>query len=150
MNLSSKLYLLVPIKKISILIMKIYYLSIVLLFVIILYSCDDTVEIEYFKVKIDSLTVQDTIQVTDTLKIRLLGVIGNNGCYSFHKYETNLYNNTMNLTIWGKLEKHDICTFEMVGLDDIFRVFPISQGKFYININQPDGSLLRDSVYIIP
>lgn len=129
--------------------MKIHNLSIIFLFIILLYSCDDTIEIEYYKVKIDTLTVQDTIQVTDTLKISLKGLIGKDGCYSFHRYESYKYNNMLDLTIWGKHEKLTACTLALVYLDDIYRVFPVSQGNFYININQPDGSVLKDSVNVI-
>jgi hypothetical protein len=87
-----------------------FQLSVFLIFITALYSCtDDTADIDYYIIKIDSLNTPDSVFVSDTLGIHLQGVIGNDGCYSFHRYEDYLSNNILDLTVWGKHVKNSVC-----------------------------------------
>ncbi|MBI4727609.1 hypothetical protein HY768_10410 [candidate division TA06 bacterium] len=106
-------------------------------------------EVSYFVVKVDSITVPDSISRSDTLKIRLYGTIGNNGNYSFDRYEATRDSYKLNLTVWGKHVDNDVATMVMVLLDGAeYPVYPVYPNKFKIFIRQPDSSILSDSVMV--
>jgi len=105
----------------------------------------------YFLVKVDSINLADTITTSDTLFISFYGTIGTNGCYSFsHFYpETNV--DTIDVEVWGKLAPGDDCTSVMVYLEgEQLNIINFDEGTYFVHIKQPDGSLLTDSLAVIP
>jgi hypothetical protein len=102
-----------------------------------------------FVVEVDSIEVPSSVQSTDTLDLRLFGTIGPNGCHQFDHYEASRTSSSLVLKVIGQ-RKEGGCTDMIVTLDREYRVSPPLDGSvFVINIKQPDGSLLRDSVEVV-
>lgn len=115
-----------------------------------LIACSDDDEVEYYKIMVDEIDSPETVAVNDTIAFRLYGTVGNDGCYSFSHFEDYKQNMAVDLTLWGK---HDAtsgtCTQAVVFLNGReYPAIPSQQGIFYINIHQPDGTTLRDSVIV--
>ncbi|MCK4420680.1 hypothetical protein KAW48_02695 [candidate division WOR-3 bacterium] len=107
------------------------------------------IEFEYFKVRVDGLNVPSSISHEDTLNIQLYGTIGSDGCHSFSHFEAERDTFELKLAVWGKRDiKVGACPCIMVPLDTVYSVFPLYPGSFYIEIQQPDGSTLNDTVNI--
>jgi hypothetical protein len=126
------------------------FLIVVLIFGL-LFSCSQPSgnDFEFFKVKVDSLDIPASIPKDDTLFIGLYGMIGTNGCYEFSHFEAQKDTFELKLTVWGKYDlKAIVCPTVVVYLDTVYSVFPLYPGLFYIEIEQPDGLALKDSVTI--
>jgi len=123
---------------------------IVVLISISLASClKSDIEFEYFKVRVDSLSVPSSISHEDTLNIQLYGTIGSDGCHSFSHFEAERDTFELKLTVWGKrYVKAGSCPTIMIYLDTVYSIFPLYPGSFYIKIQQPDDSTLNDTVNI--
>jgi hypothetical protein len=123
----------------------------VLLFSVLLLSCEsglDTNECKgLFVAEVESLIAPDTILVSDTLKIRVRGILGSLGCEELELYESYTTNNVFDLTVWGR---HTGCTCLGVnsGFDDTLFVNTHQHGNFRIIGHQPGGGFLKDSVYV--
>jgi hypothetical protein len=125
-------------------------ISIFLLFLII--SCNifenDHKEIDYFKIKVDTITIPSNASIGDTLIFKLDGFIGPDGCHSFSHFSIKRSNNESIVTVWGK-HLGETCTQAVVFLDGKeYKVKVNIPGKYYLKIRQPDNSLLIDSVYV--
>jgi hypothetical protein len=102
-----------------------------------------------FRVRVDSVQVPSSVCLNDTIAIRLFGTIGGDGCYSFSHFEASRQAHILSLTVWGKLTPASVCPAVMVYLDGKeFRFVANDGGTQYINIHQPDGSKLVDSVRV--
>lgn len=116
------------------------------------YSCSTEPEnnYTYFKIMIDSLSHQDTISVSDTLKIKFYGFVGPNGCHKFSHFEAHKKTNELELTVWGsKPDFQTACPEVLVYLDgEEYKTVFNQAGLYHIKINQPDSSILLDSVYV--
>jgi len=123
---------------------------IVVLISISLASClKSDIEFEYFKVRVDSLSVPSSISHKDTLNIQLYGTIGSDGCHSFSHFEAERDTFELKLTVWWKrYVKAGACPTIMIYLDTVYSIFPLYPGSFYIEIQQPDDSTLNDTVNI--
>lgn len=87
--------------------------------------------------------------VDDTLTIRMFGIIGNSGCYSFSHIDERSQPLRLDLQVWGKFTPAYVCQAVMVYLDRREYKFKTSTpGTLYINFHQPDGSILTDSVLV--
>lgn len=127
---------------------------VLLLSSVYLNSCgeDDRVVIrictEYPVARVDTVIAPDTVNVNDTLRIRLKGYLGPNSCYHFYQFEPNLVNNSLDLTV---RIIHYLCTFclqALAGFDSTYFETRHVPGEFYIRIKQPYGDFLTDSVYV--
>jgi hypothetical protein len=116
------------------------------------YSCSTEPENDYtyFKIMVDSLSHPDTISVNDTLKIKFYGFVGPDGCYEFSRFEVHSKTNELVLTVWGsKPNFQTACPEVLVYLDGKeYKTVFNQAGLYHIKINQPDNSLLIDSVYV--
>lgn len=107
-------------------------------------------ENELFIVKVDSIKHHKFYLVGDTIKIWFYGTIGSDGCHSFYRFEGKLQPLQLDLTVYGKKKQADVCPCVMVYLDGKeYRLIATQQGLFTINIYQPDGSVLRDSLLVM-
>jgi hypothetical protein len=104
--------------------------------------------VNYFLVRVDSISIPDSISQTDTLKIKLYGTIGNNGNYAFDRFEAERSAHNLSLTVWGKYTKNDYATQALVFLNKEYPISTLYPGLFKINILQPDSTYLRDSVVV--
>lgn len=104
----------------------------------------------YFRVEIDSLKVPDTIFSGDTLEIKLYGLIGNNGCYSFDRFCTERDSMNVELSVRGRKVHSDVCPQVMIYLDTSYMALPpFDPGTFEIEILQPASiPSLYDSVIV--
>jgi len=128
---------------------KLVYLIVILLLTLFTSSDCYKSRYEYFIVRVDSLYAQSPISYNDTLNIYLYGFIGSDGCYSFSHFEDERDSFRLNLTVWGKYDvKALICPQMVVYLDKIYSVYPLYPGLFFIEIKQPDGSSLKDTVIV--
>jgi len=122
-----------------------------LLFLILcqLVSCFKSERVEYYIVKIDSISVPDTITRKDTLTMKLWANIGSNTSYRFSHFEANKTIHQLDLTIWGK-HLLDIASLQIVvdwrGKE--YYIYPVFGPLFTIKIHQPDGSILQDTIYV--
>jgi hypothetical protein len=116
------------------------------------YSCSTEPENDYthFKIMVDSLSHAATISVNDTLKIKFYGFVGPDGCHKFSRFEENKKPNELELTVWGsKPNFQTVCPEILVYLDgEEYKTVFNQIGNYQIKINQPDSSILLDSVYV--
>ncbi len=114
-----------------------------------LVSCFKSDRVEYYIVKIDSISVPDTITRKDTLTMKLWATIGYNTSYSFSHFEEKKTIHQMDLTVWGK-HLLDVASLDMVvkwrGKE--YYIYPVFGLLFTIKIHQPDGSILQDTIYV--
>ncbi len=102
-----------------------------------------------FIIKVDSVNYLGYPSVGDTVTVRLYGLIGPDGCYSFSHFEDYLLPLRLDLTAWGHHSEATACPQVMIYLDGKEYKIPITRmGWFLVNIHQPDGTLLRDSIPI--
>ncbi|MCK4312043.1 MAG: hypothetical protein KAW88_04845 [Candidatus Cloacimonetes bacterium] len=131
--------------------MNIKHLIIILIGILFsIFSCTEPDYESYtFIIPVDSLLIPDSIVLNDTLEIRFFGTIGNNGCYSFEKFESIEQQTSIQLTAIGKFTGAGVCTCVMVDLEESYFVTPSITGQYYIEVLQPDKTVLRDSVLVI-
>jgi hypothetical protein len=125
--------------------------TVILLFVIsnTLVSCFKGERVEYYIVKIDSISAPDTVSMRDTLTIKLWAIIGYNTSYRFSLFEAKRTINQLDLTVWGK---HLIDAISLQVVVDWrgkeYDIYPVYSPLLTIKIHQPDGSILQDTVYV--
>lgn len=113
-----------------------------------LISCSNNDDDNLFVIKIDSLNHPVSVAVNDTITFELFGTIGSNGCYSFSHFEDEIEPLSVDLTVWGNLPTSDVCPAVMVYLHKKYKAMAIQKGTFVIRIQQPDDSILLDSVIV--
>ena len=133
-----------------------FFLSIIILF--LLSSCNEDVtnsliapysDTLRFKVHVDYTITPDTINIGDTIKFKLYGHIGNDGCHSFSHFERYFSYSDHTISVWGKYVPATICTLQMVNLSgEEYKIIPRYSDTYYLNIIQPNGSVLKDSVVV--
>ena len=105
----------------------------------------------YFLIEVDSISLADTITTIDTLFISFYGTIGTNDCYSFSHFYPQIDEDTINVEVWGKLAPGENCDSGLVYLEDEqLYVINFDEGFYFVHVYQPDGSILIDSLTIIP
>lgn len=132
--------------------MKIVLFLIFLTISLVASSCITEADNDYqkFKIKIDKITLADTIYVNDTLSIKFDGFIGPNGCYNFQNFESHKKSNEIHIIVWGKKPNYDsICTDALVYLrGKEYRTILNKKGFYKIIIYQPDNSIMLDSIRV--
>jgi hypothetical protein len=102
-----------------------------------------------YVVKVDSLAHSTALTKNDTIKIKLYGIVGPNGCHAFSHFEEITQPLQLDLTVWGARSSSEVCTTVMVDLNGKeYKTLAIQSGLYKINIHQPDGSVLRDSLIV--
>ena len=105
----------------------------------------------YFIIEVDSIHLADTITTTDTLFISFYGTIGYNECYSFSHFYPQTNVDTINVEVWGKLAPGENCDSVMVYLEgEQLIIINFDEGIYFVHVKQPDGSLLTDSLTVVP
>ena len=103
-----------------------------------------------YKIKIDKVTIPDTVSVTDTLSIIFDGTVGGDGCHHFKNFEVLKNLNEINITVWGEKPNFEtVCPAVMVYLEGKEYKMVISKSGLYkVIIHQPDNTVFIDSVYV--
>ena len=104
---------------------------------------------QLFRVKVDSIQHATSVALNDTVTLRMYGVIGGDGCHSFSHFKENKQSLRLDIEVWGTRSPARICSAVMVYLNGKqYKFIAYQRGKLYINIHQPDGSVLTDSVLV--
>lgn len=129
---------------------------IVFSFLIILNSCttepdEENSKYTLYKIKVNEISLADTISVGDSLSVKFWGLVGTDGCHKFEEFETKLIGNDLHITLWGtKPNFETACPAVMVYLDGKeFKTTFNQSGNYKIIIHQPDNSLLIESLVVI-
>jgi len=102
-----------------------------------------------FTVKVDSITHSQFGAVGDSIRIKLYGTIGSDGCFSFYRFDEINEPLRLDLTVKGVRQLSSVCPAVMVYLNGKeYIIITTQQGLYSINIHQPDESVLRDSILI--
>jgi hypothetical protein len=102
-----------------------------------------------FIVKVDSMTHPSFAVTADTITIRLFGTIGPDGCHLFSHFEERRQPLRLDLTVWGQVSSATVCPAMMVYLNGMeHKLVATQQGWLSINIHQPDGGILTDSIIV--
>ena len=102
-----------------------------------------------FQIKVDSLAHPATIVLGDTADMSFFGVVGPDGCHSFSHFLVIRQPAAVNFVVWGKRSLANACPAVMVYLDGKeYTVVATQEGWYFINIHQPDGTILRDSLIV--
>ena len=105
----------------------------------------------YFLIEVDSIDLADTITTTDTLFISFYGTVGNTSCYSFSHFYPEANVDTIDVEVWGKLAPGENCDSGLVYLEgEQLNIIYFDEGTYFVNVKQPDGSLLIDSLAVVP
>jgi hypothetical protein len=115
-------------------------------------SCEDETGPYYtfFYIEIDSLSAPAEIMQTDTLEIAFYSV-PLSCCYNFYRFDTPdiiEMDNCLHIRMIGR-ETHNLlcsCLPRVIEMD--YEVVQMLTGYFYIEVMQPDGSALLDSVLV--
>jgi hypothetical protein len=122
-----------------------------LITVLVVASCSTQPNTEpvQFIVKVDSMSHPSFAATSDTITIRLFGIIGPDGCHSFSRFEDTGQPLRLDLTVWGQVSSATACPAAMVYRNGKeYKLVATEQGWLSINIHQPNGSILRDSIIV--
>jgi hypothetical protein len=122
-----------------------------LIAVLVVASCSTETEtgLGQFLVKVDSMSHPSFAATSDTITIRVFGTIGPDGCHSFSHFEDTRQPLRLDLTVWGQVIAATACPSVMVYLNGkVYKLVATQQGWLSINIHQPDGSIVTDSIIV--
>ncbi|MGA9365699.1 MAG: hypothetical protein WBW16_15160 [Bacteroidota bacterium] len=122
-----------------------------LVIVLVVASCSTETEtgLGQFIVKVDSMSHPSFAATSDTITIRVFGTVGSDGCHSFSHFEDTRQPVRLDLTVWGQVSSATACPAVMVYLNGKeYKLVATQQGWLSINIHQPDGSILADSIIV--
>jgi hypothetical protein len=104
-----------------------------------------------FVVRIDSLAIQKPVISNDTLKGQLWGTLGPTTCYSFSRFQRISGDSfSVRIKVFGLNSQASACGHAIQKLNRaIYRVYPIYRGAFRFEVEQPDGSTIRDTITVI-
>ncbi len=114
-------------------------------------SCKKNVaDYQYFLIKIDSVSIPESIFAKQPFDVEFYGYIGHNGCYSFSEFVSETQSKTIRVEAWGKLNLGSkICTDVMVGLQgEKLNIFINEAGSYKLLIKQPDGTFLERQILV--
>lgn len=128
------------------------FLLISLIFLLFVFSCSTTSNEKYveFIVKVDSLHHPNNVAIYDTITLELFGTIGGDGCFRFSHFYYNETALELNLTVIGIRPNFEtVCPAVMVYLNGLkFETIAEQKGAYQINIHQPNGDILTDSIVV--
>jgi hypothetical protein len=106
---------------------------------------------EEFVVRIDSLAIQKPALSSDTLRGQLWGTLGPTTCYSFSRFQRVSGDSfSVRIKVFGLYTKASTCGQAVQRLNRaVYRVYPVYRGIFQFEVEQPDGSTLRDTISVL-
>ena len=119
--------------------------------IVMIVNCNKGVEspLTQFVVRVDSIARTSFAASNDTIAVRFFGTIGSDGCHSFSHFETTTQLLQLDVTVWGQRKEASACPAVMVYLEGReYKFVPGQMGWFRINVHQPDGSVIRDSIIV--
>ena len=131
-----------------------WILAFVLLIVAAVAGCDpvsnDTlVTSTPFIIRVDSITHTPFAALSDTIRVKLYGTVGFDGCHSFLRLDTAQAPLQFDITAWGSRSSATVCPMNVPVLGGLeTKTVATQMGWFRIIVHQPDGTTLRDSLII--
>lgn len=99
--------------------------------------------------QVDTVHAPARIAPSDTLRLRLRGMVGRNGCYSLARIETTRASDRI---VFRPVVRHSgaaMCTMAIVSLDETVTVAPPFQADaLRIVVQQSDGPAVRTTVRV--
>lgn len=111
----------------------------------------DTQYLGEYQVNVVFLGMPDTISTGDTLTLYIDGITNPSGCLSHVHFDATRDPHSLELTVWADVYKWvgpgppPPCG---VAWGEYEAPPPFSEGTFRVIINQPDSSIMVDSVYV--
>jgi vesicle coat complex subunit len=119
--------------------------------IISIVSCDDDPLEPYstnYHMSVDSIAAKDTIHSTEILEITLYYTLYSS-CENFELVETDLESDTLSIKLIGT-EQHNVsCADNIVHDYTYLPITGFSSGTYYLEVLQPKGSSLIDSVFVL-
>jgi vesicle coat complex subunit len=119
--------------------------------IISIMSCDDDPLEPYstnYHMSVDSIAAKDTIHSTEILEITLYYTLYSS-CENFAWVETDLESDTLSIKLIGT-EQHNVsCADNIVHDYTHLPITGFSSGTYYLEVLQPKGSSLIDSVFVL-
>jgi len=107
----------------------------------VLTGAEDNRDVERAVAEVDSLDVPPRISPTDTLTVRMYGMVGPNGCHSFERFDSERSGDRVRVTpVVARVTGEEVaCTMAVVPLDRTYAVAPpFEPGTFTVVVPQPD------------
>jgi len=130
----------------------IIYTIIIVLVSISIASCDDDQPMKPYETKyhiyVDSLYLQNEVLQTEILDITFY-ITFKSSCYNFHSFETSYDSRVLKVKLVGEIQ-HQVSCLLLVRCEE--KTLPITgfpTGMSYIEVLQPDGTILEDSVLVL-
>ena len=127
------------------------YIIAINVLIISIVSCDDDSLKPYsttYHMIVDSIAAKDTIHSTEVLGITLYYTLYSS-CENFKWVETSRDSDTLSMKLIGT-KQHNVSCAENIVHD--YTYLPITgfiSGKYYLEVLQPEGSSLIDSVFVL-
>ncbi|MCF7798207.1 MAG: hypothetical protein K9N11_09890 [Lentisphaeria bacterium] len=121
------------------------------LLLVMLARCDEPGYTQFI-IEIDSLVHPDTVMVLQQVEIEFYGVVGPDGCHKFKTIQVEpLSDSLLQFTVWGERPDYQtICPDVIVYLEgETYTMSVDKPGWQHIRVKQPDGSIFRDSLFVI-
>jgi hypothetical protein len=102
-----------------------------------------------FQVHVDSIEHPSHIFLGQNLTIKFYAMLGPNGCYTFSRFDAKISGNMLNIAVYGKQEKSDVCNDGISYLyGGTLQVNRLDTGMYIIHVNQPVPPDIYDTVYV--
>ena len=114
-------------------------------------SCDDDPLKSYstnYHMSVDSIAAKDTIQSTEILSITLYYTLYSS-CENFKWVETGIDSDTLSIKLVGTKQHNISCADNIVHDYTSLPITGFISGQYYLEVLQPDGSSLVDSVFVL-
>ena len=116
-------------------------------------SCDETDDPvgpywTYFHSSVDSINCPVDIQHTDTLHISFY-ISYPSCCYWFYRFDASTSSNNLTVKAIGKQRHNIACCMAAKQLIEIYSLDQLSAGILYIEVLQPRGTSIIDSVLVL-
>jgi hypothetical protein len=132
--------------------MKKTFIIIGIILLTIVNNCVNESDKEYveYKIKVDKITMPDTVTVSDTVSIKFDGIVGGDGCHRFKRFEVLKSQNEILFTLWGERPNFStMCTAVIVNLNGKeYKTIFDNPGIHIIKILQPDNSILMKTIFV--
>jgi hypothetical protein len=110
---------------------------------------DNPPKVDYYQIKVDSIISPDTISIEQALTLEFYGIIGINGCHSFHKFEIAYDSSSIKISVIGQYVHYELCTENLPLLNGKeLLIYKLPSGNTDIQINNPDGNDIHKIVFV--
>jgi hypothetical protein len=107
-----------------------------------------------FRIQVDSLKMPDTITVGDVLSVDFYGLVGDNSCYNFSRFNQLQSGaadpaNSMRMELLGIFQDNGNCQAQDVYMNPVTaNITGIVAGDFALLVVQPNGSVMTGTCHV--